>query len=91
MCTSPELFDYIKNFIKSKKFSMTGSFRNIGHYCIQAACNRVHIEEIRGVNSDHIINKLIEYNGLELEEWMPLGNPYYLGQQGFFGYFGFKE
>lgn len=95
MCTSPELFDYIKEFYKNpKKFSMTqAALETLAIIAYRQPVTRAHIEEIRGVNSDHIINKLIEYNLVcELGRMDAPGKPILFGTtEDFLRYFGFKS
>lgn len=95
MCTSPELFEYIKEFYKNpKKFTMTqAALETLAIIAYRQPVTRAQVEEIRGVNSDHIINKLIEYNLVcELGRMDAPGKPILFGTtEDFLRYFGFKS
>ena len=62
MCTSPKCFEYIKNMYKSpKKQGLTQALlETLAIIAYKQPITKAQIEEIRGVNSDHSVNKLVE-------------------------------
>lgn len=94
MCTSPKLFDCIKEFYESpKKFNMTqAALETLAIIAYRQPVTKAHIEEIRGVHCNHIINKLIDYNLVyEVGRMNAPGKPILFGTtEDFLRYFGFK-
>lgn len=63
LCTKPEYYDYIKQISqKTREFSLTDVLiETLSIIAYKQPITKLHIEEIRGVNSNHAVNKLIEY------------------------------
>jgi len=95
MCTSPKLFQIIQSFYQTpKKFNMTQAvLETLSIVAYKQPVTKAHIEEIRGVNSDYVINKLIEYNLIcEIGRMDAPGKPILFGTtQDFLRHFGFKS
>ena len=64
MCTSPEMYDYvIKLTHQPKKQVLTDvMLETLSIIAYRQPITKLEIEKIRGVKSDHAVNKLIEYN-----------------------------
>lgn len=64
MCTKPSMYDYlIKMTHRPKKHALTDvALETLSIIAYKQPVTRAEIEKIRGVNSDHAINRLIEYN-----------------------------
>lgn len=64
MCTKPEMYDYIiKLTHQPKKHTLTDvMLETLAIIAYKQPVTRSVVDQIRGVNSDHAINRLIEYN-----------------------------
>ncbi len=68
MCTKTELYDYLIRIAKQpKKFILTDvQLETLSIIAYKQPVTKLEIEKIRGVKSDHAVNKLVEY-GLACE------------------------
>lgn len=68
MCTKTELYDYLIRIAKQpKKFVLTDvQLETLSIIAYKQPVTKLEIEKIRGVKSDHAVNKLVEY-GLACE------------------------
>lgn len=64
LCTKPETYDYLIKIAKSpKKLSLTDTvIETLSIIAYKQPVTRLDVENIRGVNCDHAINKLLEYD-----------------------------
>lgn len=64
MCTKTELYDYLIKVAKQpKKYVLTDvMLETLSIIAYRQPVTRLEIEKIRGVKSDHAVNKLIEYD-----------------------------
>lgn len=64
LCTKGELYEYLIKIAKTpKKFVLTDTLlETLSIIAYKQPVTRLEIEKIRGVKSDHAVNKLIEYN-----------------------------
>ena len=64
MCTKTDLYDYLIRIAKQpKKCVLTDvQLETLSIVAYKQPVTKLEIEKIRGVKSDHAINKLIEYN-----------------------------
>ena len=64
MCTKPSMYEtIIKIATVPKKYSLTDVLlETLSIIAYKQPITKAEIEEIRGVNSDHSVNKLLEYN-----------------------------
>lgn len=64
MCTKPEMYEYLIKVAKQpKKHVLTDvMLETLSIIAYKQPITRLEIEKIRGVKSDHAVNKLIEYN-----------------------------
>lgn len=67
MCTKPEMYEYlIKVVAHPKKHELTEvTLETLSIIAYKQPVTRLEIEKIRGVKSDHSVNKLLEYNLIE--------------------------
>ena len=95
MCTAPECFEYIRNMYKSpQRQGLTQSLlETLAIVAYKQPITRAQIEEIRGVNSDHAVAKLVEKRLIcEVGRGDTPGRPVLLGTSNeFLRYFGFKS
>lgn len=95
MCTSPQFFEYIQSFYRSpKKYNMSQAvLETLAIIAYKQPVAKAHIEEIRGVRCDHVVNKLIEYNLVcEVGRMDAPGKPILFGTtEEFLRHFGFKN
>lgn len=63
LCTKAEHYDVVRNIShKTREFVLTDVLiETLSIIAYKQPITKVHIEEIRGVNSNHAVNKLIEY------------------------------
>ncbi|PKM95835.1 MAG: SMC-Scp complex subunit ScpB [Firmicutes bacterium HGW-Firmicutes-1] len=63
LCSKPEYYEFIKQIShKSREFSLTDVLvETLSIIAYKQPITKLHIEEIRGVNSNHAVNKLVEY------------------------------
>ena len=64
MCTKKELYEYLIQIAKQPKhYHLTDvALETLSIIAYKQPVTRLEIERIRGVKSDHAVNKLIEYN-----------------------------
>ena len=64
LCTKPEMYEYLIRVAKQpKQYALTDVMLEVlSIIAYKQPVTRLEIEKIRGVKSDHSINKLIEYN-----------------------------
>lgn len=64
LCTKPELYDYLIQVAKQpKKHVLTDVLREtLAIVAYKQPVTKIEIEKIRGVKSDHAVNKLVEYD-----------------------------
>ena len=64
LCTKPELYDYLIQVAKQpKKHVLTDVLlETLAIVAYKQPVTKIEIEEIRGVKSDHAVNKLVEYD-----------------------------
>lgn len=64
MCTNREYYDYIKKLYQApvRKNLSTTLLETLAIIAYRQPVTKSQIEEIRGVNADHAVNKLVEYD-----------------------------
>ncbi len=64
MCTKKEMYEYLIRVEKQpKKYALTDVFlETLSIVAYKQPVTKLEIEKIRGVSSDHAVNKLVEYN-----------------------------
>lgn len=64
MCTKKEMYEYLIRIAKQpKKYTLTDVvLETLSIIAYKQPITKLEIERIRGVKSDHAVNKLIEYN-----------------------------
>ena len=64
LCTKPEMYEYLIKIAKSpKKITLTDTvIETLSIIAYKQPVTRLDVENIRGVNCDHAINKLLEYD-----------------------------
>ena len=64
LCTKPELYDYLIQIAKQpKKHALTDVLlETLAIVAYKQPVTKIEIEKIRGVKSDHAVNKLVEYD-----------------------------
>lgn len=64
MCTKPEMYEYLIRIAKQpKKYTLTDvQLETLSIIAYKQPVTKLEIEKIRGVKSDHAVNRLIEYN-----------------------------
>lgn len=69
MCTNPEFFSYVGQLVHTepKKALTQTLLETLAIVAYKQPVTKAQIEQIRGVNADHAVNKLIEY-GLVVEK-----------------------
>ena len=82
MCTKPEAYDYLIRIAKQPKKQVLTDvlLETLSIIAYKQPVTKIEIEKIRGVKSDHAVNKLVEYN-LACEGWMRPAAPFYLERQ----------
>ncbi|RRD93922.1 SMC-Scp complex subunit ScpB [Clostridiales bacterium COT073_COT-073] len=67
LCTKPEYYEYIRRMTnKAKSYELTDVLiETLSIIAYKQPITKTHIEAIRGVKSDHAVNKLIEYGLVE--------------------------
>ncbi len=95
MCTSPDYYGYIQALLKNpqRKILTQALIETLAIIAYKQPVTKAQIEEIRGVNADHAVHKLMEYN-LVVEKGR-LDAPYkpivFGTSDEFLKYFGFKN
>ena len=82
MCTRPEIYEYLIKIAKQpKKRVLTDVLlETLSIIAYKQPVTKMEIEKIRGVSSDHAVNKLVEYNLVcELGRLDAPGRPLLLG------------
>ena len=64
LCTKPEMYEYLIQIAKNpRKMTLTDTvIETLSIIAYKQPVTRMDIERIRGVNCDHAINKLLEYD-----------------------------
>lgn len=64
LCTKPEMYEYLIRIAKQpKKYVLTDvMLETLSIIAYRQPVTKLEIEKIRGVKSDHAVNKLVEYN-----------------------------
>lgn len=64
MCTRPEMYEYLIKIAKSpRKYVLSESaLETLSIIAYKQPVTRADIERVRGVNCDHAVNRLIEFN-----------------------------
>ena len=64
LCSNPEMYEYLIRIAKQpKKYVLTDvMLETLSIIAYRQPITKLEIEKIRGVKSDHAVNKLIEYN-----------------------------
>ena len=64
MCTKPDMYEYLIRIAKQpKKYVLTDvQLETLSIIAYRQPITKIEIEMIRGVKSDHAVNKLVEYN-----------------------------
>ena len=64
MCTKPYMYEYLIRIAKQpKKYVLTDvQLETLSIIAYRQPITKIEIEKIRGVKSDHAVNKLVEYN-----------------------------
>ena len=64
MCTKKELYEYLIRVAKQpKKYTLTDVLlETLSIIAYKQPVTKLEVEKIRGVKSDHAVNKLVEYN-----------------------------
>lgn len=67
LCTKPELYEYLIKIAKApRKYVMSDTLlETLSIIAYKQPVTRLEVEKIRGVNCDHAINRLIEFNLVE--------------------------
>ncbi len=95
MCTVPGNSPYIEKFLQkpSKKLLTQPIIETLAIVAYSQPITKVQIADIRGVRSDHTINKLIEFNLIcEIGRLDVIGKPILFGTTGeFLRHFGFTS
>lgn len=63
LCTKTDLYPYLQKIVKSKKeYQLTDvQLETLSIVAYKQPVTKLQIENIRGVNSDHAVNRLVEY------------------------------
>lgn len=95
LCTKPVYYDYIKQMVhKNREVILTDVLiETLSIIAYKQPLTKLHIEEIRGVNSNHAVNKLVEYQLIkEIGRMNAPGRPILFGTtQDFLRCFGFQS
>ena len=67
MCTKKEMYDYLIRVAKQpKKYTLTDVLlETMSIIAYKQPITKIEVEKIRGVKSDHAVNKLVEYGLVE--------------------------
>jgi segregation and condensation protein B len=67
MCTKPEMYEYLIKIAKQpKKYEITDvQIETLSIIAYKQPVTKLEIERIRGVKSDHVVNRLVEYGLIE--------------------------
>jgi segregation and condensation protein B len=63
MCTNPDYYAYVQELLKNpqRKILTQALIETLAIIAYKQPVTKAQIEEIRGVNADHAVNKLMEY------------------------------
>ncbi len=81
LCTKRAYYDYVKKAThKTVKYELTDVvIETLSIIAYKQPVTKLHIEQIRGVKSDHAVNKLVEYGLIEERVvWIHLDGLFYL-------------
>lgn len=64
LCTKPELYEYLIKVVKApRKYVMSDTLlETLSIIAYKQPITKLEIEKIRGVNCDHTVNRLVEFN-----------------------------
>lgn len=92
LCTKPEYYDFIRKAThKTKTYELTDVLiETLSIVAYKQPITKAHIEAIRGVKTDHAVNKLVEYGLIEEKGRLDvIGKPIVFGTtEAFLRYFG---
>ena len=95
MCTNKDYFDYIKKLYQApvRKTLSTTLLETLAIIAYKQPVTKGQIEDIRGVNADHAVNRLVEYGLVtEMGRLDAPGKPILFGTTDeFLRYFGFSS
>lgn len=95
MCTCPQNFEYIQRFKQKpvRKLVTQSLLETLAIIAYSQPITKAQIEDLRGVRSDHAINKLVEYGLVEeMGRLNAIGRPILFGTTDtFLRHFGFKS
>ncbi|MDR1538272.1 MAG: SMC-Scp complex subunit ScpB [Clostridiales bacterium] len=95
MCTNPIYYDELKRMLQvpQRKVMTQPILETLAIIAYQQPVTKAVIEEIRGVNADHCVNKLLEYNLIMEKGRMDMpGRPLLFGTtEEFLRHFGFEN
>lgn len=95
LCSKPEYYDYIRHLSqKNREYTLTDVLvETLSIIAYKQPITKSHIEEIRGVNSSHAVNKLVEFKLVtEVGRLNAPGRPVLFGtSQDFLRCFGFQS
>lgn len=95
LCTKPDYYDYIrKATTKVKSYELTDVLiETLSIIAYKQPITKSHVEAIRGVKSDHAINKLVEYGLVEEKGRLDaIGKPIIFGTtEAFLRYYGLSS
>lgn len=95
LCTNPKYHDYARRLLpeQSKRNLTMPLLETLSIIAYKQPVTKTIIEEIRGVNADHTVSKLMEYGLVtELGRLDAPGKPILFGtSEGFLRYFGLKS
>ena len=85
MCTKPQMYEYLIKVAKQpRRYVLTDvQLETLSIIAYRQPVTKLEIEKIRGVKSDHAVNKLVEYgiSCVRWEGWMRQASPFCLGRQ----------
>lgn len=95
LCTRPELAPYVQQFLRldHREPLSQAALETLAIVAYRQPITRAEIEAVRGVRSDHVIDRLLERHLIrELGRKPVLGRPILYGTtEGFLRYFGLKD
>ena len=95
MCTKPQYFEYIQKLYQApQKFILTQALlETLAIIAYKQPVTKIQIADLRGVNCDHVVNRLMEYGLIcEVGRLEAPGRPLLFGTtEEFLRYFGFRS
>ncbi len=95
LCTRPELARYVQQFLRldHREPLSQAALETLAIIAYRQPTTRAEIEAVRGVRSDHVIDRLVERHlAREVGRKQTLGRPILYGTtEGFLRYFGLKD